>query len=333
MPILSPLSNNLTFQHPDIYKGAAALGQGIQAIGAGLDKRQFNQERKTFLDGLQLPGDQYEAQLPGSQMEADRAANGGYEGLGDAWQRKQDIAAARARSFGVDTGGYDNIRNREAAEAAATAKQKAEEMQAQQQREQSVIDSLNPNERNLLNIAAGADTDAQTALSAVQSLAQIQGIPPESIAQTFLNPDQIAIFEKAIGSIGDNEMKSAAVNALKGLAKGTNVFDNLRTLATYSLLSNMNLQDANAAAQKPEVTQKVNSAIMNAINKNAVKAQAGSLFSNEQKSLWSSASQRFTAASPPANSQANAAPFDIGSIEDAALEAEYRKRKGFNEEF
>jgi hypothetical protein len=329
MPILTPLGNNLSFQQPDLYKGAAALGQGIQAIGSGLDKRQFNQERKAFNDGLQKPSGYMP---PGDQMEANKTANGGYEGPGDAWEKErmramQDTQAARARSFGVDTGGYDNMRSREAAEEAAAAKQKAEEMQAQQQRERSVIDSLNPNERNLLNIAAGADTDAQTALSAVQSLAQIQGIPPESIAQTFLDPDRIAIFEKAIGSIGDNEMKAAAVNALKGLAKGTNIFDNLRTLATYSLLSNMNLQDANAAAKTPEVNQKINAAIMGAINQGAVKAQAGNLFTNEQKSLWSSAGQ---------NSQptpANAAPFDIGSIEDAALEAEYRKRKGFNEEF
>jgi hypothetical protein len=234
MAILTPLSNSLSFQQPDIYKGASALGQGIQAISVGLDKRQFNQERKAFIDGLQQPGDQWEAQLPGNQMEANKTASGGYEGPGDAWQRKQDMAAARARSFGVDTGGYDNIRNREAAEAAAVArrehememleaKQKADEAEKQVALQEKIKDKLSPHDRiaiSLLNSGIKTDSDKARAWDAYSSVRGVKGTGADIESLASLVGNQNLFFDELKKEIRPNATKAIDEIIRGNIAKG-----------------------------------------------------------------------------------------------------------------
>jgi hypothetical protein len=111
-----PQGNNLRFDTAVIpeYK-PVRWGAGV---ASGMNALAMGRERKAYNDAMAImPGDQYEAQLPGNQMEANKTAAGGYDGPGDAWRRKQDIAAARFASFGGNTSGYDNVRRREAAEA------------------------------------------------------------------------------------------------------------------------------------------------------------------------------------------------------------------------
>jgi hypothetical protein len=236
MPILSPISNNLTFQQPDIYKGAAALGQGIQAISAGLDKRQFNQERKAFNDGLQKPSGYMP---PGDQMEADRAANGGYEGLGDAWEKErmramQDTQAARFASFGGNTSGYDNIRNREVAEAAATAKrehememleakQNADEIAKQAELLEKTQKDLSPHDRTLMSIlekGIQTEDDKARAWDAYSSVRGIKGADADLESMVGLAGDQTKFFNELKQSIKPNSTKAIEAIIQGNLAKG-----------------------------------------------------------------------------------------------------------------
>jgi len=123
MAILTPNAPNLAFQVPDLQKGVDNLSGGLQALAFGLDKYKLNKERNRFNtaieEGYKAPG------LAGNpQLQPQAESSGGEQpqvpGLAGALaaHKAMELAAIRAKTHGVDTGGYEAMRNRQAQEEA-----------------------------------------------------------------------------------------------------------------------------------------------------------------------------------------------------------------------
>jgi hypothetical protein len=224
-----PQGNNLRFdtavipEYKPVHWGAG-VASGMNALAMG-------RERKAYNDAM--------AVMPGDQYEAARAAQGGYEGKGDQWEKErlramQDAQAARFASFGGNTSGYDNMRSREAAEAAATArrahememleaKQKADEAEKQVALQEKIKDKLSPHDRiaiSLLNSGIKTDSDKARAWDAYSSVRGVKGTGADIESLASLVGNQNLFFDELKKEIRPNATKAIDEIIRGNIAKG-----------------------------------------------------------------------------------------------------------------